>query len=297
MARAPARTGRERPLGGTLRGVHARTLAVHDRGLGRPLRDAARRARPEARSRAERPEQRAERGRGSVRPRHGRRLARGRAQARREGPARQGVAPASPRGRRRAGARPLRSVVRALPAQLGRVQGRPEGAAAARRARLRRDLPAAHPSDRDDQPQGAEQRTRGREGRSGEPVGDRRAGGRPRCDPPRAGHAEGLRPARRGGAEARARDRARLRDPVLTRPPVAEGPSGVVQPAAGRDAEVRREPAQALPGHLQRQLRLRGLARPVGGAAGRRPPLVPPRRAGVSASTIRTRSRCRSGSG
>ena len=214
-------------------------------------------------------------------PGSGRRLARGRAQARREGPARQDVARASARGRRRAGARPLRSVVRALPAQLGRVQGRPEGAPAARRARLRRDLPAAHPSDRDDEPQGAEQRTHGREGRSGEPVGDRRAGGRPRCDPPRAGHAEGLRPARRGGAEARARDRARLRDPVLTRPPVAEGASGVVQPAAGRDAQVRREPAQALPGHLQRQLRLGGLARSVGGAAGRRPPLVPPRRAGL----------------
>ena len=61
-------------------------------------------------------------------------------------------------------------------------------------------------------------------------------------------------------ARARARDRARLRDPVLARPPVAGRAPGVVQPPPGRDAEVRGEPAEALPGHLQRQLRLGGLA-------------------------------------
>ena len=193
--------------------------------------------------------------------------------------------------------RPLRRVVRALPAQLGRVQGRREGAAAARRARLRRDLPAAHPSDRDDEPQGAQQRTHGREGRSRQPVGDRRAGGRPRRDPPRAGHAEGLRPPRRGGAEARARDRARLRDPVLTRPPVAEGAPGVVQPAAGRDAQVRREPAQALPGHLQRQLRLARTGPVCGRRCGTSSSTGAATACGPSASTTRTRSRCPSGSG
>src|SRR5205807_2507338 len=65
------------------------------------------------------------------------------------------------------------------------------------------------------------------------------------------------------------RDRARLRDPVLARPPVAEAAPGVVLPPARRDAEVCREPAEALPGHLQRRLRQRELARAVAGAAGR----------------------------
>ena len=59
-------------------------------------------------------------------------------------------------------------------------------------------------------------------------------------------------------------------DPVLARPPVADRAPGVVPPSPGRDAEVRGEPAEALPGHLQRQLRLRGLARSVEGAARRR---------------------------
>ena len=68
------------------------------------------------------------------------------------------------------------------------------------------------------------------------------------------------------GAGARARDRARLRDPVLARPPVAARAPGVVPPPPGRDAEVRGEPAEALPGHLQRQLRL---AR-TGAGSGRR---------------------------
>ena len=56
---------------------------------------------------------------------------------------------------------------------------------------------------------------------------------------------------------------------------------GVVPPPPGRDAEVRGEPAEALPGHLQRQLRQRGLAGAVGGAARRRPALGRARRAGL----------------
>ncbi len=43
----------------------------------------------------------------------------------------------------------------------------------------------------------------------------------------------------------------------------------VVPPPARRHPEVRREPAQEVPGHLQRQLRKRGLARPLEGAARR----------------------------
>ena len=81
--------------------------------------------------------------------------------------------------------------------------------------------------------------------------------------------------------ETRHRDRARLRDPVLTRPPVAEGASRVVPPPPRRHAEVRGEPAEEVPGHLQRQLRVRGLARAVGGVARRDAPLGVARRARV----------------
>ena len=90
---------------------------------------------------------------------------------------------------------------------------------------------------------------------------------------PIARHREGAPRPRRRREEARDRDRARLRDPVLARPPVAERASRVVPPPPRRDAEVRREPAEAVPGHLQRRLRERGLARPLAGAARRRPPL------------------------
>ena len=97
---------------------------------------------------------------------------------------------------------------------------------------------------------------------------------------------------------ARDRDRARLRDPVLARPPVAEGAPRVVPPPARRDAQVRREPAEALPGHLQRQLREPRTGEGLwAGAARRRPLLGRPRRDRSSGSTTRTRSRCRSGSG
>ncbi len=52
----------------------------------------------------------------------------------------------------------------------------------------------------------------------------------------------------------------------------------MVQPPPGRDAEVRREPAEEIPGHLQRQLRERGLERALGRAARRRPHLGRARR-------------------
>ena len=55
-------------------------------------------------------------------------------------------------------------------------------------------------------------------------------------------------------ARARHRHRARLRDQRLRRPPVAQGAPGVVQPPPRRHDQVRREPAQEVPGHLQPQL-------------------------------------------
>ena len=114
---------------------------------------------------------------------------------------------------------------------------------------------------------------------------------------PRPRHDGGLRRARRGRRRARHGRRAGLRDQLLGRPPVAHRAPGVVQPPPRRDAEVRREPAEEVPGHLQRQLGLRGLEGPVGGAARRRAPLVQPRRHASTASTTRTRSRSPSGSG
>ncbi len=269
MARVAARAARQRPLDGRIQAGRPRPLAVHDRGVGRPPRDAARRARSQARRRPDRARRRVLRGRGALRHvresrSRARRVARRRGEAGCQGPARQDLARQAARGRRRAPARALRRLVRALPAQLGRLQGRQEGAAAAGRARLRRRLPASDPPDRRDEPQGPQQHAPGGEGRSGQSLGDRRQGRRARRGPSRARDAEGVRRPRRRGAEGGARDRARLRDPDLARPPLADRASGVVQPAARRDAQVRREPAQALPGHLQRQLRLRGLARACG---------------------------------
>ena len=77
---------------------------------------------------------------------------------------------------------------------------------------------------------------------------------------------------------ARRRHRAGLRDPVLGRPPLADRASRVVQPAPRRHAEVRREPAEEVPGHLQRQLGLSRLAVAVERAARRPEVLGRPRR-------------------
>ena len=174
------------------------------------------------------------------------------------------------RGRRRPCARAFRLVVRALPALVRGVPWRCGGATAARRARLRRRLPAADPPDRHDEPEGPEQHARRRGRTTGLAVGDRLGGRAATSDRSGARDVGRLRRDGRRREGGRGRAGARLRDPVLARPPVAEGASGVVQPAPGRDAEVRREPAEALPGHLQRQLRLRGLAWPLAGAARRR---------------------------
>ncbi len=54
---------------------------------------------------------------------------------------------------------------------------------------------------------------------------------------------------------------------ALGRPPVADRAPGVVPPPPRRHAQVRREPAQEVPGHLQLQLGHAGLARAVGRVA------------------------------
>ena len=282
-------------LGGVVRGRPAGPLAVRGRGVDRSPRDLAGRAAPQGRRRAGGPRGRASEGARAPRARvaDGRGGARrGRRRARRRG--RLDAA----RGGRRPRARAVRRVVRALPALVGRVQGRREAccrssqSSASTSSTCRRSIRSA---------------TTNRKGRNnalvagaGRPrlaVGDRLGGGWPRRDPSRSsarGPTSTRWSCRREGGR---RDRARLRDPVLAGPPVADGASRVVQPPPGRDAQVRREPAEALPGHLQRQLRVGGLARALAGAPRRR------RSAGSSAAsrfsvwTTRTRSRPRSGNG
>ena len=130
-------------------------------------------------------------------------------------------------------------------------------------------LPPIHPIGTTNR-KGANNALVAQPGDPGQPVGDRLRGGRPRRDQPRAGQRRRLRRAGRHRPRARHRDRAGLRDPVLARPPVAARAPRVVPAPPRRHAEVRREPAQALPGHLQRQLGHAAVARAVAGAAGRR---------------------------
>ena len=73
--------------------------------------------------------------------------------------------------------------------------------------------------------------------------------------------------------------------------------SGVVLPPPRRDAEVRGEPAEEVPGHLQRQLRLRGLARPLAGAPRRRARLGRARDHGLPRRQPAHEADARSGSG
>ena len=274
-------------------------LGVHGHGLGRPLRLLARRA-ARARSRSARRTSASELVRG-----------RGRSSAASSLTVEEGAgeAPASERSELdELGAattldvdrvpRPLRLLVRALPALVGRLRGRRARAAAARRARLRRRLPAADPPDRRDEPQGPQQRARRRSRRSRQPVGDRRRrrAGTTRSTPSSA-RSRTSTASCDAGRRLGHRDRARLRDPVLARPPVAARAPRVVPPPPRRDAQVRREPAQALPGHLQPQLRLRRLARALGGAARRRALLGRPRRADLPRRQPAHEAGRRSGSG
>ena len=157
-------------------------------------------------------------------------------------------------------------------------------------------LPPIHPIGRTNRKGRNNAETAGSRRRR-QPVGDRLGGGRPRRDRPVARNREGVPRTRRRREGARDRDRARLRDPVLARPPVAEAASRVVLPPPRRDAEVRREPAEALPGHLQRRLRERGLARALAGAARRRPPLGRLRRHRLPRRQPAHEAACRSGSG
>ncbi len=291
------RSARARPLDRLVHRRRLRPLGVHRPGLGRPVRVVPRRAAAQGRGRPDRPGQRAPGGGGAAskvleldvetalagtdaRPLGGD-AARPAARGRRRPRAARASAPGTSSSRARGAASPASS---------GCCPSWPSSASTS--STCRRSTRSGARTAR------ARQRARRRRRRPGQPVGDRLRG--------RAGTRRSTRSSGRSrsstGSSPRARelgagDRARLRDPVLARPPVAARAPGVVPPPPRRDAQVRREPAEALPGHLQRQLREPGLAGAVGGAARRRPLLGRPRRDACSGSTTRTRSRCRSGSG
>ena len=102
------------------------------------------------------------------------------------------------------------------------------------------------------------------------------------------------------GTGQRPRGGARLRVAVLARPSLGTRASGVVPPPGRRLDRVRREPAEEVPGHLSRSTSGRTTtttARRCGTRARRSSTTGSRTACSSSASTIRTRSRSRSGTG
>ena len=169
---------------------------------------------------------------------------------------------------RRARARAVRRVVRDVPA-LGRHRSR-RAAPRSRKpsallpyvAAMGFDvlyLPPIHPIGRSFR-KGREQLADAGARRSRQPVGDRRRGGRPHGDRARARHARRLRSLRRSAARrtgSRSRSTSRSR---LARSSLGARASRVVPPSSRRHDQVRREPAEEIPGHLSVRLRVGGLA-------------------------------------
>ena len=246
---------------------------------------------------ADRPRERARRGRGAARPRA--RDRRGGARDRRRATA--------PRTTRSSAARASTST-RCSPASARGTSSSRARAAASRASRsvlpqlaeLGFDvvyLPPIHPIGRT-APQGPQQHAH-REGRATRAARGRSA---PRRAATTRSTPTSARSTTSTGSSPRARElgieialdfaiQCSPDHPWLTRAP------RVVPAAARRHDQVRREPAQALPGHRQRRLGHDGLARALGRAARRRPATGSSAASASSASTTRTRSRCRSGSG
>ena len=204
---------------------------------------------------------------------------------------------------RRARARPLWLLVRAVPRSAATEPDRPGTfqdieAPLPYVASMGFDvlyLPPIHPigrSFRKGPNNTLDRRTR----RPGQPLGHRLGRGRAQGDPSRTRHPRGLRPPRRRGPRTGHRDRARHRLPVLARPPLRpRAPAVVSAPARWLD-QVRGEPAQEISGHLSDRLRVRRLEGPLGRAPRRLPVLGRP---GVKIFRVitRTPSRSRSGTG
>ena len=156
---------RQRSLRGDHRPRRARALGAPDPGLGRPVRELARRVRSQGRSRPGRSRRRAV-GRASsssarVRSTTGGPLPSGLSDRERHGTAKSAGLPA----RRRSRAGTVRRLVRAVPALVGRIPRRRRRVAGHRGSRLRHRLPATRAPDRRDPPQGPQQRRASTEGR------------------------------------------------------------------------------------------------------------------------------------
>ena len=230
--------------------------------------------------RAARPGERALGGRGALRRRRARRLARGRAgaSARRSGT-----------GRRRSEPRSRSTSSASAPASApGTSSFRAPGAASRGSPRSSRSWPSSASTS-------STCRRCTRSGRRTARAGTTRSS-RPRAIPAAPGRSAARRAGTRrsipelgtwkefdamiaAGREGGRRDRARPGDPVLARPSVARRsirewfnrrPDGTLKYAEN--------PPKTLSGHLQRQLRLGGLAGPLGGAAHDRARLVRARR-------------------
>ncbi len=335
MARSGDAPRRQRPLVRLVRGGHARALGIHRGSMGRSLRLVARGTRQEVRGGAGRDERVAGRGghdpegsRGAGTTRRSPRVApgprvpaggpgragtEGRGGAGRDVVARDGGATrplglhhllADALDRRRTPPRALQHVVRAV-SPLGGPGRRPQrhvrrrGAQAAghRGDGVRRPVPAADPPDRPQLPEGAEQRARRRPQRSREPVGDRRAGGRPHRDRARiwarCRTSTGSWPRRSASGS-----RSRSTWPSSPRPIIpgcANTPSGsaIAPTAPSSTPRTRRRSTRTSSRSTS--------SRPTGARSGRRWPTSSSSGSatacGSSASTTRTRSRSGSGSG
>src|SRR5579859_3155847 len=302
MDRVADDTAGQRPLARPVRSDQAGPLRLHRRRLDRPVQDleqAARQAHRGGPGREGRPGDRSSPGRG----RRGEGAGRGRRQAHhaRPGAAQTGRGAARGRGRaaggadgppcrpqpvhllrprahgrRRAGARAIRRLVRTLPALVrqgrrARHVPRPGAAAALRLGDgLRHPVPAADPPHRQDPPQGPEQQRARHGGRPRTSVGHRVRAGRPQVREPRARHAGRLQAVRARRGRAWPGGRARHRVPVLARPPLRAPASGMVQAPSRRHDPVRGESAEEVRGHRPIRFRDRELARAVAGAPVRR---------------------------
>ena len=209
-------------------------------------------------------------------------------------------------GRRRSAARALLELVRALSAlderraRTARHVSRRRGAARLRRASsastssiCRRSIPIGR-----DKRKGKNNALDAGAGRRRQPVGDRLRRRRPQGDPSRARHAGRLqapRRAARASSASRSRSTSRSSARPITRTS-KEHPEWFTL-ASRRHRAVRGESAEEVPGHLPVQLRVRGLEGAVGRAEERLRVLDRSRASPSSASTTRTPSRFRSGSG
>ena len=207
-------------------------------------------------------------------------------------------------------ARAVRQLVRVLPALGGRDAGPedrqghqrhlPHRRQAARRRGgdgLRRHLPAADPPDRRGQPQGPQQHPRPRPRRHRVAVGDRLQGRRPRRrSTPTSAPSRTSTPSSPRASEPRPRGRPRPRPPGRARPPVGHEPPASGSPPAptapSPTPRTRRRSTRTSTRSTSTTTRSASAARCCGSSG-----TGCPTACGSSASTTRTPSRWRSGSG